>query len=456
MKKLSRRAFLRSSLASSAAITSASALGINLALSRAVMAQSSARFNDTKALVCVFLFGGNDSFNLLVPTDNSDYAIYQGVRQNLAYAQDELLAMPGVSNQPYALGMPGAATSLHQLFESKKMSLVANIGPLAQPLTKSMIAKNDSLLPPQLFSHNDQQSLWQSASMNTSSTTGWAGRMADLIADTNDNLSMNLSIYGNNLMQSGTSIQPFSLSASGPENFAALNPAQDWNANRVAIFERLMDDVSTPLQRAYANKLLSAAGNNQRLLQAIETVEPTSVNYPNGSDLADQLKMVATLIASQEHLGQARQVYFVGMGGWDTHDAQSTVHPQLLSVLGDALLAFQQDLDQRELSQQVSTFTMSEFGRTLTSNGDGTDHGWAGHQLIMGGAVEGGSIFGHMPSLTLNSDDDLGDGRILPSLAVDQFGGALTKWFGLSDNEMNAVFPNLHRFDADYLSMFKS
>lgn len=276
------------------------------------------------------------------------------------------------------MGMPAAAASLQQLFAERKMSVIANLGPLSQPLTKSMIENDYSLLPPQLFSHNDQQSLWQSGAMNTSATTGWGGRMADLISDINDTLSMNLSIFGSNLMQAGTVVQPFAVDSSGPEAFAALDPTQEWNAERVEVFNRLMAQVSTPLQQAYANKLNSAAENNQRILEALELIAPTQINYPAGNDLVSQIKMVASLIAGQPYIGQQRQIFFVGMGGWDTHDAQSQLHPQLLATLGDALLAFQQDIEQRGLEQQVTTFTLSEFGRTLTSNGDGTDHGWGG------------------------------------------------------------------------------
>jgi uncharacterized protein (DUF1501 family) len=353
------------------------------------------------------------------------------------------------------MGMPSAASSLQQLFAQQKLSVIANIGPLSQPLTKSMVENDYSLLPPQLFSHNDQQSLWQSGAMNTAATTGWGGRMADLIADTNDSLSMNLSIFGSNLMQAGTIVQPFSVDASGPEAFAALDPTKDWNAERVDVFNRLMAEVSSPLQVAYANKINSAAANNQRILEALGLVTPTEVDYPAGNDLASQLKMVASLIAGQPYIGQQRQIFFVGMGGWDTHDAQSELHPQLLATLGDALLAFQQDIEQRSLSQQVTTFTLSEFGRTLTSNGDGTDHGWGGHQLVMGGAIKGGDVMGILPSLELDSNDDIGGGRMLPTLSIDQYGASLSEWFGLSNNEIAAVFPNFSRFDNSALQLFE-
>ncbi|MFC4701200.1 DUF1501 domain-containing protein [Glaciecola siphonariae] len=456
MAKQSRRQFLKTSLARAAGITTAASLGLHLGLGKRVLAQSSSRFSDNKALVCVFLFGGCDSYNLLVPTQAGDYQTYKGVRQNLAYSPDQVRGISPNSTSPYSVGMPTAASALAQLFDEKKLSLVANIGPMTQPVTKAMIKNQPSLLPPQLFSHNDQQGLWQSGLGYTGSSTGWGGRMADLIADTSDPLSMNLSINGNNLMQAGTIIQPFSVDASGPEQMAALDPTKDWNARRIDVFSRLLEDVQHPFERAYASKLQSAAQNNERLIQALSSVAPTEVSYNEDNNLAQQLKMVARLIASQQALGQPRQIYFVGMGGWDTHDNQSSVHPQLLQYLGHALQSFQQDIDARGLAQGVTTFTMSEFGRTLTSNGDGTDHGWGGHQMVMGDAVKGGEIFGRLPSLALNSNDDMGDGRMVPELSVEQMGADLARWFGLSEPEINTIFMNLNRFDANALSMFKT
>lgn len=455
MTNFTRRQFLAKSLNATAGITGAASLGLHMGLSSRVLAQSSSRFPDYKALVCVFLYGGNDSFNLLVPTDTSEYNTYQSVRQNLAYSRESLLPLSPLTSQPYSFGMPAVATSLHNLFNSQKLSIVANMGPLSQPLTKAMILNDNGLVPPQLFSHNDQQSLWQSATMNTRALSGWGGRMADLIADTNDSLSMNMSIFGSNLMQSGTSIQPFAVDSSGPETFVALDASKDWNRERVTVFDQILDDSNHPLSIAYANKMASADLNNQRIQAALDTVSDTSVNYPE-TDLAGQLEMVAKLIASQPMLGQQRQIFFVGMGGWDTHDAQSTLHPQLLASLGDALASFQQDIDNRQLQEQITTFTLSEFGRTLTSNGDGTDHGWGGHQMVMGGAIKGGDVFGTLPELALNSSDDLQDGRMIPTVSVDQYGGALAQWFGLTDNELNAVFPNLSRFDASALNLFNS
>jgi uncharacterized protein (DUF1501 family) len=194
--------------------------------------------------------------------------------------------------------------------------------------------------------------------------------------------------------------------------------------------------------------------NNLLVSNALESSVGSNTPYPPRNFLASQLEIVARLISVEQQLGQRRQVYFVGLGGWDTHDQQATLHPQQLTLLSEALAAFQQNLMQLNMEDAVTTFTVSDFGRTLTSNGDGTDHGWGGHQLVMGGAVNGGRVLGTLPALELNSDDDLDDGRIIPTASVDQYIASLATWFGLTTTELNAVLPNLNRFDANALSIF--
>lgn len=445
----SRRQLLQGAIASTAGITSASSLGLNFGLTNAALANSSTRFDDYKALVCVFLYGGNDSFNMLVPTDNAEYQTYQQVRQNLAYSQDALLPINPLNSQAYAMGMPTAMSAVHDLFEQKKLSVVANVGPLLQPVTKIQANQDKTLLPPQLFSHNDQQNHWQSGRPQAPAFTGWAGRMAELIIDTPAGLPINLSIDGMNLLQTGSISSPFSLNASGPEQFEALDASQDWNLNRVNAFQRMIANTPHVLEQGFKDVLNSASTNNILAASALEQAVTTQIIYPENNGLAEQLKMVAKLASVQQQLAQNRQVFYVGFGGWDTHDNQATDHPRLLTALSEALNAFQANIEELGLGEQITTFTMSDFGRTLTSNGDGTDHGWGGHQLIMGGAVNGGQILGNMPSLELESDDDIGDGRIIPTLSVDEYAASLSSWFGLTENELNAIFPNLSRFNND-------
>jgi uncharacterized protein (DUF1501 family) len=448
---MNRRNFIKNLLGSSVGISSASATLSSMSLMNSALAQTNNRFNDYKALVCVFLHGGNDSFNMLIPSDSIDYLRYQDVRQNLAIAKSDLIAIKPSSATPYNLAMPNFMSPMQQLFDQGNLAFLANTGPLLQPVTKSQIQSNSGLLPPQLFSHNDQQKHWQTAWPEQSAITGWAGRMADLIMDTTNPLSMNLSIDGTNILQTGANSLPYSLDASGVEYFSALNPNESWNNERVSIFQQLMSAESHLLGQAH-NAIYNRAQSNIDLVSnAIASDSMPEFSYPEGQ-LADQLKMVATLASSQKLLSHPRQVFFVSMGGFDTHDNQTTDQPRLLQNLSSALSAFNADLQSRGLSDNVTSFTMSDFGRTLTSNGDGTDHGWGGHQIIMGGAVKGGDIYGVMPEdFTLNSPDDFGDGRIIPTTSVDQYAATLAKWFGLSINEINVVFPNLSRFDKNDL-----
>ena len=448
---MNRRNFIKSLLGSSVGISSASAALSSMSLMSSALAQTNNRFNDYKALVCVFLHGGNDSFNMLIPSDNIDYQRYQDIRQNLAISQSDLLNITPSSAMPYNLAMPNFMAPMQQLFNQGNLAFMANTGPLLQPVTKSQAQQNINLLPPQLFSHNDQQKHWQTSWPEQSSLTGWAGRMADLIMDTSNSLSMNLSIDGSNILQTGSNSLPYSLDASGVETFAALNPNEEWNNDRVNVFKQLMSAEKHILGQAHNAIYNRAQGNIDAVANAIDTAAQATVTYPENY-LAEQLKMVATLASSQQLLGQPRQIFFVGMGGFDTHDNQNTDQPMLMQNLSNALFAFNADLQARGLADSITTFTMSDFGRTLTSNGDGTDHGWGGHQIMMGGAVKGGDIYGVMPEdFTLDSPDDFGDGRIIPSTSVDQYAATLAKWFGLSANEINAVFPNLSRFDTSDL-----
>jgi len=443
----------------SSSIGSSTARGMlgNMTLMGSTLASSSAfalggdRFNDYKALVCIFLHGGNDSFNMLVPTSNNEYQIYKNVRQNLAFEQSDLLSITPNSAVPYSLGLPSSMSATQQLFQQGNLAFIANTGTLLQPTLKNDALQNSVPLPPQLFSHNDQQKHWQTAWPEQVAYTGWAGRMADLIMDTQNPLSMNLSLDGSNLLQTGTTSLPYSLDESGVTTFEAINPDEPWNTHRLEVFQQLMNADKHILGQAHSSIYNRAQNNINVVANSIENADATNAIYPD-NPLAKKLMMVAKLASSQQALSHPRQVFFVSLGGFDTHDNQAISHPELLQGLSESLLAFNNDLQARGLANNVTTFTMSEFGRTLTSNGDGTDHGWGGHQMIMGGAVKGGDIYGTMPEdLSLDSDDDLGDGRIIPTTSVDQYSATLAKWFGLTENEITAIFPNLSRFNESDL-----
>ncbi|GAA6170453.1 DUF1501 domain-containing protein [Colwellia sp. KU-HH00111] len=452
---MNRRNFVKHLLSSTMGLGSASAALSSMSLVNSALAQTSRRFDDYKALVCIFLHGGNDSFNMLIPNEANDYQNYQKVRQNLAIAQSDLMPISPISSMPYNLALPSFMSPMRQLFSQGNLAFLANTGPLLQPVNKSQAQQNADLLPPQLFSHNDQQKHWQTSWPEQTSRSGWAGRMADLIMDSTNPLSMNLSIAGANILQTGASSLPYSLDASGVETFAALDPNKNWNKDRLEVFTKLMAAETHPLGQAHNAIYTRAQSNIDSVANAINSASEPVVSYPD-NHLANQLKMVATLASTQQLLSQPRQIFFVSMGGFDTHDNQNSMQPVLLQTLSEALFAFNADLQARGLANNITSFTMSDFGRTLTSNGDGTDHGWGGHQIIMGGAVQGGDIYGNMPEdFSLNSADDFGDGRIIPTTSVDQYAATLAKWFGLSTNEIDAVFPNLSRFNRRDLGFMR-
>jgi len=449
---MNKRQFLKASLASIGALTTSTGLAGQLQLANQLAGANYARrFSDYKAMVCIFLYGGNDSFNLVVPSSGSDYQDYARTRQSLAYAQSDLVSLN--QTDVMDLSVHKDAGALQTLFNNGRASIVSNMGPMVAPATKQELNNNTSVQPPQLFSHNDQQALWQSGLLDTNNTSGWGGRMTDLLMDTEQRLPLSFSLGGTNQFQSGRIAQHYSMNTEGVEQFGGLNPAYDWDRGRMEHHLRMVNATQDIFSQAYAQKILDVRANNASLRAALEPIANTAVDYGT-SDLAGQLQMIAKLIAAQSNLGQSRQIFFASIGGFDTHDNQAYLLPRLQRTLSDAMASFDADLQARGLSQNVVTFTQSEFGRTLTSNGDGTDHGWAGNQIIMGEPVRGGRIYGHMPSQIINSQDDLGDGRIIPTTSIDQFGGELAAWFGLGQSEINEIFPNLYRFDQGQLNLF--
>jgi len=447
---MKRRDVLKSILAMGVGATSLSATAGQLQIMNALSQQ--ARHSDFKALVCIFLYGGNDSYNMLVPTEAQSYQQYAQVRQNLAVEQSTLLSLNTTTQLPYALGVPDYMSPVAELFHSNQLAFVNNVGPLVEPTTKSAIQSSSANLPPQLFSHNDQQRLWEQGNNSLVGTGGWAGRVADLLDDVNpqSSIPLNISLAGNNVLQTGN--RPlYAMTAEGADMFGALNPEHDWNERRISVFDRLIQLDSHNLGGAYRSILNGARSKALVVNQGLEAAPRLTTEFADNS-LHNDLAMVAKMISIREQLGMQRQIYFVGYGGWDTHDQQNDLHPELLSNLASAMQNFNAAMTELGLEQQVTTFTASEFGRTLTSNGDGTDHGWGGHQMVMGGAVNGGQLYGQMPSLSLNSEDDFGEGRIIPTTSSEQYAATLARWFGLSDSELELVFPLLSRFDQPTLS----
>ena len=450
MKRMNRRDFLKTSGAAVAATLAATP-----GLTYAQMVGTGAPFGDYKALVCVFMFGGNDAFNMLVPRSNAEYGVYAASRQNLAIDQLDLLAINPQTSDGVDYGLHPAMGSLQQLFNnSDDVALVSNVGPLIEPTSRDQFFNQSVNLPPQLFSHNDQQDQWLSLRGKSVSNTGWAGRIADLIRTNvaGQQMATNASLFGNNTFQAAAEAVPYVMGATGPDQFAYMS--SDPNAGLLydqrQAFESIIDaQYATIYERGFADIQRRAIDNAENVSAAIAAAEASgaiTTVFPQ-SQLGTQLSTVAKLIASRDLLQMERQIFFVATGGFDSHDNQNQDQPGLLANISDSIAAFHAAMtDDLGIPDDVTTFTQSDFGRTLTSNGDGTDHAWGGNQIVVGGAVNGRDMYGTYPLLQINGADDVGGGRLIPTTSADQFAATLAKWFGIPDADLDIVAPHIDNF----------
>jgi uncharacterized protein (DUF1501 family) len=445
----SRRAFLqRASALSVAGIATPWAL--NLAALGEAAAQSA---TDYRALVCVFLYGGNDYANTLVPYDAASYALYQAQRPTLAYPRDALAATalaPAVAlpdGRQYAVA-PELAP-LVPLFAAGKLAVMLNVGTLVQPTSKSQYTAKSVPLPPKLFSHNDQQSVWQSSSPEGASS-GWGGRLGDLFVAGNGNATFTcVNVSGNAVFMSGRTAVQYQVSAGGSVAVAGIAKPLFGSTACSAALRTLVTQARTDLFENEYNRVMSRSiAADGVLTAALAATPPPATPFPAGNALGDQLRMVARMIGSAPALGAKRQVFFVSMGGFDNHDGLLNVHPGLLAKVGEALAAFYAATVELGVADRVTAFTASDFGRTLAGNNDGSDHGWGSMHFLLGGAVRGQRFYGTPPVVANNGPDDVGQGRLLPSSSVDQYAATLGRWFGASDTDLLAALPNLAHWDA--------
>jgi uncharacterized protein (DUF1501 family) len=449
----SRRAFLQRASALSLA-GSAAPWALNLA---AIGEAAAATAADYKALVCVFLYGGNDYGNTLVPYDPAHYALYQGLRPTLAYTRTALdatalnaaaapLDRDGV---PYQYALAPELAPLLPLWQAGQLATVLNVGTLVQPTTKAQYTAKSVPLPPKLFSHNDQQSVWQSSSPE-GATSGWGGRMGDLLMAGNGQATFTcVNVSGNAVFMSGKSAVQYQVSSSGSVPLNAIKSPLFGSAACSTALRSLVTAPRTHLMEAEHTRVMARSIDaNETLTTALAGAPTINTVFPAGSSLASQLKMVARTISGADALGAKRQVFFVSMGGFDTHDGLVTEHPVLLATVANALAAFQASLVELGVADRVTTFTASDFGRTLSGNNDGSDHGWGSMHFVLGGAVNGQRYFGTAPVIANNGPDDVGQGRLLPTTSVDQYAATLGGWFGLSNAQLLAVLPNLVNYNA--------
>jgi uncharacterized protein (DUF1501 family) len=449
--KIARRAFLRR-----AGQLGLAGVATPWALNLAAIGEAAAfTATDYKAIVCVFLYGGNDYGNTLVPFDNANYAKYAAIRTGIATPQASLAATVLSPATPLPGGMQLALAPelapLKGIFDAGRMAVQLNVGPLVQPTTLAQYNARSVPLPPKLFSHNDQQSVWQS-SQPEGSVLGWGGRMGDLALSSNNKATFTcVSVTGNAVYLAGQSAQAYQVSSGGAVPINGIKNGVYGSAACATALNSLITQASSNyMESAYSQttqRSIAAEGTVTLATAGVTLATPFNTANP----LAMQLQMVAKMIAGRTALDVKRQVFMVSLGGFDTHDFLPQNHPVLLGQVAEALKSFYDVTKELGIDDKVTAFTASDFGRTLASNGDGSDHGWGSHHFVVGGAVNGKKYYGTAPAIAVNGTDDVGQGRLLPTTSVDQFAATLASWFGVSGSELKLVVPNIVNYSAQNL-----
>lgn len=463
-----RRKFLKLSAATPVALAGGSMLGS--------LAGMNAQAMDTggyRALVCVFLFGGMDCHDTVLPYDQVSYNQYASIRSSLLQSYASL---PGGSSRTRQallpldpasanfggrqFALPPQMSALHSLFGDGKAAIVGNVGPLLEPTNRISLQNGSAAVPKRLFSHNDQQSTWMSFAPE-GSQLGWGGRFGDAAANASANINKSfsqISVAGNTVFLSGEQVGPYQIGVDGVQSIFLIE--RSGNGVPVALDPILRDHFSAAganrsnlFERDFINLSQTSFAANDLLDAALRTAPDFATAFP-ASALGGQISAVARTIAVREVLGASRQIFFIGLGGFDTHSAQATTLPALHQDISDSIAAFYTATRELGVENDVTTFTAADFGRTLTVNGDGTDHGWGGHHFVVGGAVKGGDIYGDIPVPQLGHSQDWGNGRLIPNIAVEQLAAPLGTWYGLSPAELKQALPGLASFPEGGLGLF--
>src|SRR5581483_11526799 len=424
----------------------------NLRAINAATAQALGSTSDFRSLVCLFLYGGNDANNMVVPNDDTSYQAYAAARGPLALAQSSLLPLslttPDPQGRPYALHP--STPELQSLFNNdKSLGIIANVGTLIEPTTAAQYLNHTAKLPPQLFSHADQQVEWQTGWADGPRTSGWGGRLADLLTSFNDAnaISMSISLAGTNSFQVGNKVNQYQVSTNGSIGLNGFG-----GANGQVRYQAVQDLLNLPHQNLFEAEFAKitnrAITNNALLTSALDNVT-INTPFPANSSLGDQLKMIAKIIAARDALGMRSQIFFCSVNGFDTHSNELNTQANLLGELSQCMNAFYQATKELSIADRVTLFTASDFGRTFQANGSGADHAWGSHAFVLGDSVRGGQIYGSYPTLSIGGPDDVGEGRWVPTLAVDQYSATLARWYGVtSPTDLTTVLPNIGRFGS--------
>jgi uncharacterized protein (DUF1501 family) len=411
-----------------------------------------------RALVCVFLFGGNDSNNTIIPTDDTNYKAYTSIRGSLALTPAELSQTVYNGSAPYAFH--GMLPELASMYASKELAVVANVGSLVQPMTRAQYQAAQMPVPLNLFSHSDQQLQWQTSIAQGNSPTGWAGRAADYIESQKINSStfpVFFSVAGNALLGTGATTQPVAISPGGSLALSGFTSSAASQARLSALNSLLTLDSGVALAQAANTTLANSQVDATALTAALAKGTKLKTTFPTTS-LGEQLQQVAQVIQVSSYLGMSRQIFFCSLGGFDTHGGELEAHNTLYPQLSQAIAAFYAATQELGVAQNVTTFTESDFSRTFQpTTTDGTDHAWGSHHMVVGGAVAGGQIYGAFPAFQLGGPNDTDTrGRWIPTLSIDQYGATLASWFGIPSSALATVFPNLANFGGQQIGFLGS
>ena len=447
--QMTRREFLGQASCAGVGTTALFSTLLSLRLANSLAAQTVPASGDYKALVCLFLAGGNDSFNMLVPTTSGEYTAYAKIRGNLALARESLLQITPTNLGGRTLGIHPSMTEVRDLFNSGKLSFVSNVGSLVRPTSLADYNAN-RFRPVSLYSHADQIKQWQTCMPDQRTAIGWGGRAADIIRSLNapSLVSMNISLSGQNTFLTGQQAFGYSVGSSGATALSGYDPLAKNNLNAVrstGVDSALGADYRSLFEQAYAGTTRDAADSFFEFTSALTGINLATA-IPSGNSLASNLAMIARIAAANGKFGARRQVFFVQLGGFDMHDELINNQVTLLRTISQALGMFSTALSEFGLQDKVTLFSASDFGRTLSSNGNGSDHAWGGNHFVLGGAVKGGNVFGNReqgfyPDLQNLSAIDTGQGRLIPGVAVDEYARDLLSWFGVSNGDLEYVLP---------------
>ena len=453
---LTRRNFLGKSACTAMSTSALLNTILTLRQVNAVAANTVPSSDPYKAIVCVFLFGGNDSNNVLMPRENTAWGKYSASRTVLAIPQSGILPLNALNDNGMALGIHGSMAGCRDLFAQGRLAMLANVGTLIAPATLQDYYNNSPAIPPNLFSHSDQQMAWQTSASTANAAytqTGWGARMAEAImaGQTKTSVSMLVSLSGTNFFQVGKTMLPFRPGPGGSPEFRIGQGTSAQDVTRYTAFRSVLNaEYSNLMENAFADLSNRSIREADTINTALKGTSDFTV-IPN-SGLGSQLRTVAKMVQAQGPLGMSRQIFFVATGGFDTHGDQIGPQAGLLGDVSASLKGFYDALDGIGMGGSVTTFTASDFSRTFDSNGRGSDHGWGGHHMVMGGAVNGQKVYGTFPDpniLVQGNPNDTGRGRWLPTTSVDQYAATMAKWFGLSDTQIKDVFPSIINFNAD-------